>query len=145
MTTPAAQGTRRQRPLGVVVIAAFLVLDAVLAIAERAFDLGTGTRQDILAAEADRISLLVIVLVALRLVAAVGLWLGWRRGWALTMLLVGISLVIDLALYWNGQPLYLRMAIDVVVALYLNQGAVREYYEGDARDARRASPDLTDA
>src|SRR5262245_15084930 len=104
----AIQTTSRRRPLGVVVIAVFLVVDAVLAIAERAFDLGTGTRQDVFADQADRISLLVITLVVLRLIAAVGLWLGWRKGWALTMLLVGISLVIDLGLYWNGQPLYVR-------------------------------------
>jgi hypothetical protein len=138
---PAAPaGTSRPRPLGVVLIAAFLVIDAVLSLAGQAFDLQTGTRQDILADADGRVSVLIVSLVALRVVAAVGLWLGWRRGWVLTMLLVGISLILDLLLYWNGQPLYLRMAIDVVVALYLNQGAVREYFERQAASADLVPP-----
>jgi hypothetical protein len=128
MTDSAAEGTRRQRPVGVVVIAVFLVADAVLSLAEHLFGIGTGTRQGIFADGGGQVSLLIIVLVILRLAAAVGLWLRWRRGWVLTMLLVGASLVINLWLYWQGQPLYLRMAIDVVLALYLNQGAVREYF-----------------
>lgn len=133
MTTPAAASDRRQRPLGVVVIALFLVADAVLALGEHLLGLGTGTRQDIFADGDGQASLLIIVLVILRLVAAAGLWLRWRRGWVLTMLLVGTSLVIDLWLYWRGQPLYVRMAVDVVVALYLNQGAVREWFDPQAR------------
>jgi hypothetical protein len=128
MTREALPPARR-RPLGVVLIAAFLVIDAALSLGEHLFGWGTGTRQDLLNDPSGRTSLVIVVLVALRLVAAVGLWLGWRRGWVLTMLLVGISLVVNLWLYWNGQPLYLRMAIDVVLALYLNQGAVREWFE----------------
>jgi hypothetical protein len=139
-TVPPA--TRRRRPLGVVLIAVFLVVDAALALAEHTFNLGTGTRQDIFATQGDRVSALIIGLVILRLVAAAGLWLGWRRGWVLTMLLVGASLVIDLWLYWNGQPLYLRMAMDVVVALYLNQKAVREFFEGKPS---KAAPTPADA
>lgn len=129
MTASTPAGTRRPRPFGVVLIALFLVLDAALAIAQRVFDIGSGARQDIFADADGRISLIIVVLVALRLIAAVGLWAGWRRGWVLTMLLVGISLTLDLWLYWNGEHLYLRMAIDVVLALYLNQGAVRAYFE----------------
>ena len=141
MSAQVPPATRRPRPLGVVLIAVFLVVDAGLALAERAFDLGTGTRQDILAGDDSRVSLLIVTLVILRLVAAAGLWLGWRRGWVLAMLLVGASLVIDLWLYWDGQPLYRRMAMDVVIALYLNQGAVREYFDGNRRGASAAPPD----
>jgi len=139
MTDSAAEGTRRQRPLGVVVIAVFLVADAVLSLSEHVFNLGTGTRQDLLADGEGRVSLLIIVLVTLRLVAAAGLWRRWRRGWILAMLLVGASLVVDLALYWQGQALYVRMAIDVVLALYLNQGAVREYFDPQALRAPAAT------
>lgn len=143
MSDAANPGTRRQRPLGVVVIAAFLVVDAVLSLAENVLHLGSGTRQDVLTDPDGQVSLLIIVLVALRLVAAVGLWAGWRRGWVLSMLLVGTSLVIDLWLYGRGQPLYARMAIDVVLALYLNQGAVRAYFEPPARGAPAASVDAS--
>jgi hypothetical protein len=116
-----------------VVIAVFLVMDAVLSLSEHVFDLGTGTRQDVFADADGQVSLIIIVLVLLRLMAAVGLWAGWRRGWVLTMLLVGISLVLDLWLYWHGRALYLRMATDVVLALYLNQGAVRQWFEPPSR------------
>ena len=75
--------------------------------------------------------------------AAVGLWFGWRRGWVLTMLLVGISLILDLWLYWNGQRYYLRMAFDVVLAFYLNQGAVRDFFVRPTPERRPA--DLDDA
>jgi hypothetical protein len=129
MSVQVASGTSHQRPLGVVLVAAFLVIDAALSLAANVLDLGSGTRRDLLAEFDGQLSIVIISLVILRLVAAVGLWSGWRRGWLLTMLLVGISLVLDLWLYWNGRPLYLRMAIDVVAALYLNQGAVRAWFE----------------
>ena len=61
----------------------------------------------------------------------------WRRAWVLTMLLVGISLTLNLWLYWTGQHLYLRMAIDVVLAMYLNQGAVREVLRWQAIELER--------
>ena len=138
MSTPAGEGTRPRRPVGVVLIAAFLVIDAALAIGARVFDIGTGTRQDVFAGPEGQTSIVVMVLVGLRVVAAVGLWLGWRRGWVLTMLLVGISLAIDLWLYWNGQAQYIRMTIDVVLALYLNQGAVRDWFEPSSK--RSAAP-----
>lgn len=139
MSAAAPTGTRRRRPFGVVLIALFLVLDAALAIAQRIFDLGSGTRQDIFAEADGRISLIIVGLVVLRLIAAVGLWAGWRRAWVLTMLLVGISLTLNLWLYWTGQHLYLRMAIDVVLAMYLNQGAVREYFDGKPSSSNEAS------
>jgi hypothetical protein len=141
MTGSAVARDRRQRPLGVVVIAVFLVADAVLSLAENLLDLGTGTRQGIFADAGGQLSLLIIVLVALRLVAAVGLWLRWRRGWVLTMLLVGASLVINLWAYWQGQHLYVRMAIDVVLALYLNQGAVRAYFDPQPNRTPAPAPD----
>jgi hypothetical protein len=130
MTAPVAPPPARERPLGVVLIAAFLIADAALVIAQRLFDLAPNDRQDLIGGlGADQVSVVVIALVVLRLAAAVGLWFGWRRGWVLTMLLVGISLVLDLWLYWNGHAEYLRMAVDVVLALYLNQRAVRDFFD----------------
>jgi membrane protein implicated in regulation of membrane protease activity len=76
------------------------------------------------------------------LLSAAGLWLGHRWAWALTMLVVGVSLVASLFLYWRGDPPYLRMAIDVVLAFYLNQGAVRDHFERrrGSVEADRSSP-----
>ena len=134
----AAAAPRRQRPIGVILIAAFLVADAALALAQKFLDFQSGTRQDLIADSAGQGSIAVVVLVMLRLVAAVGLWFGWRRGWVLTMLLVGISLILDLWLYFNGQRYYVRMAFDVILAFYLNQGAVREYFARSVPAGRRA-------
>jgi hypothetical protein len=137
MTEPAETRPSRARPLGVVVIAIFLVLDAVLVVTERAFGWTFSSRAELVPDPEGWIAALITGLVILRIVAAVGLWLGWRRGWVLAFLLVGVSLVVDLMLYWNGQKIYHRMAIDVVLALYLNQGAVREYFEPGKKDQRR--------
>ena len=137
----AAPAPHRQRPIGVVLIAAFLVGDAALALAQKFLDFQSGTRQDLIADSAGQGSIAVVVLVILRLVAAVGLWFGWRRGWVLTMLLVGISLILDLWLYFNGERYYVRMAFDVILAFYLNQGAVREYFAQSVPPRRRTDLD----
>jgi hypothetical protein len=138
--TAAAPETHRPRPFGVVVIAVFLLLDAALVVAERAFGWTLGSRSELIDDPDGNLGILILLLVLLRVVAAVGLWLGARRGWVLTMLLVGISLIVDLILYWNGQAVYQRMAIDVVLALYLNQGAVRQYFERPARAEAAVTP-----
>ena len=70
MTTPATPAPQRRRPLGVVLIAAFLVADAALVVAQRVFDVQTGARQALMVGDDDRVVLLVYVLVSLRLVAA---------------------------------------------------------------------------
>lgn len=61
-------------------------------------------------------------------IAAVLLWRLSHRGWALTMLLTGLSLLANLVLWWNGDPYWTRMAIQAVVAFYLNSAAVRELF-----------------
>jgi hypothetical protein len=137
----AAPAPRRQRPIGVVLIAAFLVADAALALAQKFLDFQGGTRQDLISDPGGQGSVAIVVLVILRIVAAVGLWFGWRRGWVLTMLLVGISLIIDLWLYFNGERYYVRMAFDVILAFYLNQGAVREYFARPVPAGRRTDSD----
>jgi hypothetical protein len=122
---------RPARPLGVALVALFMLADAVAGglealgrlpeLADRgplldASDVGTG----VLAA-----------IAALKVVAAVGLWVGSKRAWVLTMLLVGLSLVILIGLYLAGvdEPRYLRLVINVVIAFYLNQGLMHEYFE----------------
>ena len=120
----------RQRPLGVAVIAVFLVLDAVVGVGQLLVDSPYMTRTDTLVEMNDGMPLLIVALAALRILAAVGLWMGSRRAWVLTMLIVGIGLVFSFAVYWLGDPAYVRMVIDIVIAFYLNQGIVRDYFEG---------------
>jgi uncharacterized membrane protein (DUF2068 family) len=120
----------RHRPLGVAVIAVFMVLDAVVAFATLIVDSPLMTRTSTLLEINEAMPAVVFAVAVLRLVAAVGLWLGWRRAWPLTMLLVGTGLLFSLYLYAVGDPPYARLAIDIVIAFYLNQGIVRDYFEG---------------
>jgi lysylphosphatidylglycerol synthetase-like protein (DUF2156 family) len=123
-------GTRRTRPLGIAVIAVFLVVDAGLMLLQLGVDSTMSTRTATLLRISDLAPAGFVILSLLRLVAAVGLWRGSRRAWVLAMLLIGVGLITSLYLYALEDPPYSRMAIDVVIAFYLNQGAVRDYFEG---------------
>lgn len=126
MTTTA--GVRSTRPLGVAVIAIFLLLDGLLGAIEVLVGGPWTTRRAFLADVHPLVPTIVLAFAVLQFVTAVGLWRGSRRAWALTMLVVGISLVSALILWWVGRPSYPNMAIEVVIAFYLNQGAVREHF-----------------
>ncbi len=65
----------------------------------------------------------------LSVLSAIWLWTLSRRGWALTMLLVGVGLVGNLFLWTTGQPHFVRMAIQAATALYLNSAPVRRLFE----------------
>jgi hypothetical protein len=52
------------------------------------------------------------------------------------MLVVGIGLLAGLTMYGRGDPYYPRLVLNVIMAFYLNQGAVRRYFE--ARGDRRS-------
>jgi uncharacterized membrane protein (DUF2068 family) len=122
---------RPARPLGVALVALFMLADALVGGLE-----ALGALPELLdrgpVLDASDVSASVLAAVAaLKVVAAVGLWMGSRRAWVLTMLLVGLSLVALIVLYLAGvgEPRYLRLAINVVIAFYLNQGVVQEYFE----------------
>lgn len=132
-----------KRPLGVAVIVIFLVLNGAAMVLQLMVDTPYGTRIQTLTGIHQWTPGLFIVLIGIGLIAAGGLWLGYRWAWALAMIVVGVSLVVSLYLYWLGDPPYLRMAIDVVVAFYLNQGAVREYFERQGRVIGREGPGLS--
>jgi len=127
---PSEPVVSRERPLGVVVIAVFLAIESVLVVAQILFDSSLSTRTETLLEINAWTPAAFVLLALLRGVAAVGLWRGLRWAWALSMLMVGASMVALLYLYWLGDPSYPFMAIDVVIAFYLNQGAVRDYFEG---------------
>jgi hypothetical protein len=119
--------TRPPRPAGVALIALFLLVDAAVGFAEVVLGMSPVVRSDSVAAATGWMPGLLVVITLLEAWAAVGLWRGSRRAWVMAMLLVGVGLVAGLVLRWAGDPSYIRLAIYVVMALYLNQGAVREY------------------
>jgi len=61
------------------------------------------------------------------------LWLATlsRRGWALTMVLVGVGLIGNLYLWFMGDPNFVRMAIQAATALYLNSAPIRRIFQRD--------------
>jgi hypothetical protein len=65
----------------------------------------------------------------LNIVGALWLWTLNRRGWVLTMVLVGIGLVANLYLWALGQPAWVRMAIQAATAFYLNSSSIRALFE----------------
>ena len=122
---------RPARPLGVALVALFMLADAIVGGLEALGALPELLDRGPVLNASDVSTSVLAAVAALKVVAAVGLWLGWRRAWVLTMLLVGLSLVALIVLYLSGvgEPRYLRLAINVVIAFYLNQGVVQQYFE----------------
>ena len=132
-TTQPPSGARAEvpLPLGLWAVAVLLVVGGVgflLAV----FDIGppflAGGLVGLRGSQAGQATLLIagIAMVA----AAIGLLLRIQSAWGLTMLLVGLGLAVNLLAYIGGDPNYLRMAIFVLMAFYLNQRAVREVFLG---------------
>jgi intracellular septation protein A len=118
---------RRIRPLGIAVIVLFelvnmsIFLLAVWGIGPR---VGEGTIYEVSAtSDAARIALTAVALIGI--VAAIGLWFLSRRAWVVTMVLIGIMLVFGLWSWAIGEPSFVRILINAVIALYLNQPAVQ--------------------
>lgn len=126
----------RRWPVGLIVI---VVLQLVLAVFEVLFLLGW--KQSLLA-----LRLLVQnpifytetvgwILVAILLLAVLGLLLQKRWGWIVTMILTGLGLFYTIWSYFRGTPRYFPMLIYVIIVLYLNQREVQQPFR------RRANPE----
>jgi len=117
-----------KRPLGIWIIVILQAFNALMAIADVV--VGTTLSGGELARMASGDAVLraaVLVWAGLVLAGTVSLFLLRRRGWALMMLLVGISLIIHLAIYWTDAAAtqWLTMGVAVVTAFYLNSASVR--------------------
>ena len=130
--------TGRTRPLGVAIIALFLVLDAAITVVDVSGQLPAAASRIAGHEAADTLQPIFLFGAVLKVLAAIGLWRRSWRAWALTMVLVGLSLVSDLYVYWVLEPRYISMVVDVLIAFYLNQGVVRDYFEH--RDLDPAEP-----
>lgn len=126
---PAATDEAR-RPLGIWLIAGLLVLNGLVALALLVRDLPDLLDRVFAAGKLDPdLWPLLWAWAAANLVAAFLLWRLSRRGWALTMVIVGLGLVANLVYWWVGEPNHLRMALNVVMAFYLNSRSVRAIFE----------------
>ena len=132
-TTQPPIGARAEvpLPLGLWVVAALLVVGGV-GFLMVVFDVGppflAGGLVGIKDSQVGQ-PVLVVTGVAM-LLAAVGLLLRVPSAWGLTMLIVGLGLVVNLIAYFTGDPNFLRMAIFVLMAFYLNGRPVREVFLG---------------
>jgi hypothetical protein len=119
---------RTRRPLGIWVIVVLELLNGGITLVDLlgGYDLLRGGVGQ-LASESEAFRAVVIVWSVLVIIAAAWLWLLSRRGWALMMVLVGVALAVHLAIWWT-QPehtQWIRLAMNVVVAFYLNSAQVR--------------------
>jgi len=119
----------RERPVGVLFV---VTLEIVLAIAFVAGALGqsipmlSGGLLQLTNTELGRA--VVLGFAAAYFFGAVGMILGKRWGWALSMVLTGAALVVSLVAYANGDFHAIRLALGVALAFYLNQRSVRDYF-----------------
>lgn len=97
--------------------------------------------------ELDPIVIYMVIVISmlvglLDLIAIIGLWRMARWAWTLTMLTIGISLASMLYRYSQEDPLYLNMALNVLMVFYLNQRDVQGVFlpkgEQEMIDDRRA-------
>jgi len=134
---------RRRRPFGVIVVALLQLGTIIVAFSSYLWDANLpweGGLAELLAEHSwARVAILLFgVLVVL---AAAGMWRLQRWGWALMILLVAMSLVLDLSMWYRAGEadrhlaLYLRMVLDIVSAFYLNSSAVQVAFRGRQADA----------
>jgi uncharacterized membrane protein len=91
--------------------------------------------------ETYTIIVIYTIFALLDLVAVIGLWSLARWAWTLTMLTIGVSLANLLYRYFQEDPLYLNMVLNVLMVFYLNQRDVQRVFlprgEREVIDDRR--------
>jgi hypothetical protein len=76
---------------------------------------------------------LIVAMGIAVILAVIGMWRLRYWGWALMVSIVGASLALDLMVWWHdgpdtSLPAYVRLALDVVSAFYLNTSAVQDAF-----------------
>jgi hypothetical protein len=74
------------------------------------------------------VRLIGIGFAAASIAVAAGLLANRRWGWVGAIVLSGVSLAFALGAWWEGHPVYLNMAINVIAVFYLNQRDVRAIF-----------------
>ncbi len=76
------------------------------------------------------------VLITAWVVMIVGLWLLQRWAWLLLMISTGVTLTFALVRYFEGDPDYVSMLINVAVAFYLNDNSVQRAFSRRGQDEK---------
>jgi hypothetical protein len=123
-------GRTRTRPLGVVLLVLFQLGNIAANLAAVGGLLGPrmGSLVGVFGNQAPVLDYLFVGLAFLSFVGAIALWRFHRFGWYAVMLLTGLGLAVQLALYVWATPNFVNMAIFAVSAFYLNQREVKEIF-----------------
>jgi hypothetical protein len=120
----------RSRPIGIVLIVLFQVLNVASNLLVVAGVLGprTGSVLALLGSDTPVLNYVVVGMAVLSLAGALALWRLQRFGWYAVMLITGLGLGLQIVLYVWATPSFVNLAIFVVTAFYLNQHAVKSIF-----------------
>jgi hypothetical protein len=149
MITPTVDQELREvpkRPFGVYVVVFMLLLGVITAVLE-IFRIQTGLEGVLASADAmlrDRsglvplasrlftnpaiLTVVHIVIIVAWVILIFGMWFLRRWAWLLVMIFTGVALTFALVRYFEGDPDYYGMLINVAVAFYLNDRSVQRAY-----------------
>jgi hypothetical protein len=74
------------------------------------------------------------IFIIFELVIIFGLWRLERWAWLLLMIQLGLSMLIDIWGYFQAQPTYLTMLLNVIVVFYLNQQDVQRIFVSKGKE-----------
>jgi hypothetical protein len=120
----------RKRPFGVLVLILLQILSilgvaldvAVVQIGQPSIFFGTVENPSLLLA-------FQILYIFYLLVVVAGLWQLQRWAWFIIMVQLGVTMALELWLYFLGNPFYLGMVVNVIMVFYLNQRDVQQAFE----------------
>ena len=130
----------RKRPFGVLVLILLQILSilgvaldlAIVQIGQPSIYFGTVENPTLLLAFQILYILYLLVVVA-------GLWQLRRWAWFIIMVQLGLTMALELWLYFIGSPFYLAMVVNVIMVFYLNQREVQQAFERRRRSQEAAA------
>ena len=122
----------RRRPLGIWMIVGMQLLVAGINLLDVLFGTNLAdTSLQRMAENDEAVKVTLAIWAFLVIVASLWLLSLRRRGWAMMMLLVGLSILAHIAIWWNTpqDTAWTRFALAVLTAFYLNSSGVRSLFE----------------
>ncbi len=121
-----------RRPVGIWMIVGLAMFNAIIVLGDMV--IGTtiaDARLRQLLGDGQPVRVLIVCWALLVIAASLLLWRMERRGWALMMVLAGVGLASNLAVWWlmPDRTDWLSMAVSVATAFYLNSSAVRTRFQ----------------
>lgn len=120
---------RRDRPLGVTIIGVLLLLAGLVAILSGVLIGSLGDLSDIELA----VELVALVIGLIYIIAAFGFFKGWSWVWLVTMVILVLGIIIDIASWAiHGMDdivgLLIDLIIPVIILLYMNSQNVKAFF-----------------